>query len=97
MIGLQPDAAGPVPAVESKPSTPTRAEWLETAKRRAMDLVRAGGLHMAFVQFTMEIHRHPDLRKEFATLGRVLDGFKAMHNGELATKEKMSTWIHSFT
>jgi predicted transcriptional regulator len=94
MIGLQPDSAKP-----SKPPEKwlPRAEYLETAKRRAMDLIRAGELTEAFSQFCAELAIHPELRSEMATLGRIVDGMRARKTGKLCNREGLSQWIHSFT
>lgn len=94
MIGLQPDSAQP-----SKPPKkwPPRAEYLETAKHRAIDLIRAGELTEAFGQFCAELAIHPELRSEMATLGRIVDGMRARNMGKLRTREELSKWFYSFT
>jgi len=96
MIGLQPESGAPATLREGT-KVVSRDEWLTTAKRRAMDLVRDGELNLAFMRFCVELPAHPEIRNEMVMLGRVLDGLKAFNNGELSTKEAMTKWIHSFT
>ena len=94
MIGLQPDSAQPP---KPKRKWPPRDEYLETAKRRAIDLLRTGEPTEAFAQFCAELAIHPELRSEMATLGRIVDGMRAMKMGKLRTREELSKWFYSFT
>lgn len=76
----------------SNPST--RAEWLEFAKKRALEFVELGDNPQAYASLVSDLAKHEGLRSSLQVQCEL--GFQLLINGHLRTKEKMREWIEGF-
>lgn len=70
----------------------TRAEHLEWAKNRALELIENGDIAGAYASFTSDMNKHEELKDHSAlTLGIMLMAF-----GHLNTAAQMKEFIEGF-
>jgi len=69
-----------------------RTEYLQWAKDRALEYVKANDLQNAWASFTSDLQKHKELQGHLAiNLGRMM-----IMNGELSTAPEMKNFIEGF-
>lgn len=72
----------------------TRAEHLQWAKDRALELLDAGDLPQAFASITSDLMKHDELARDHSDTLPL--GMQLMITGNLSTPEQMRHWIEGF-